>query len=233
VIKRCTKCGEEKPATTEFWYRDKGKRDGMREQCKICINVVRKLYRQSNKEKIAKINKAYRELNRDKLSVADKFKYAANKGEKLKRNRVYYEKNREKILKRRKEYVEENKGRILARNRSYRKLRLINDPYFRLTLNLRRRMNIALMKTGKSGKTLELLGCSVKYWRGYLESLFYPGMTWENYGSHWHVDHKRPLASFDLNDVNEQKRAFHWTNTQPLWAKDNFRKGTRWDGECR
>lgn len=56
-------------------------------------------------------------------------------------------------------------------------------------------------------------------------------MTWENYGrTGWHMDHKRPLASFQLIDENglinhaELARAMHFTNLQPLWYWENIAK---------
>ena len=81
--------------------------------------------------------------------------------------------------------------------------------------------------TVKSDKTLELLGASVTFVKKYLESLFQPGMSWDNYGE-WHVDHIIPCASFDLNDPEQQKKCFHYTNLQPLWAADNIAKGARY-----
>lgn len=76
----------------------------------------------------------------------------------------------------------------------------------------------------KKGKTMELTGCSKQELLDYLESKFSEGMTWENYGK-WHIDHIRPCVSFNLEDSEEQKKCFHWTNLQPLWAVDNIRKG--------
>jgi hypothetical protein len=50
-------------------------------------------------------------------------------------------------------------------------------------------------------------------------------MTWENWAHRgWHLDHIRPLASFDLTDESQLKEAIHYTNLQPLWAEDNIRK---------
>ena len=51
-------------------------------------------------------------------------------------------------------------------------------------------------------------------------------MTWQNYGDGWHIDHIHPCAAFDLTDPEQQKACFHWSNLQPLWAIDNFRKSS-------
>ena len=59
----------------------------------------------------------------------------------------------------------------------------------------------------------------------HLEKQFKEGMSWENYGFYgWHIDHILPLSSFDLTKAEEQKKAFHYTNLQPLSAKENLQK---------
>lgn len=73
-----------------------------------------------------------------------------------------------------------------------------------------------------------LIGCNPEELRAYIESQWSPGMTWDNHcHSGWHIDHKRPLASFDLTDPEQQARAFHYTNLQPLWKSDNLKKGAK------
>jgi len=70
-----------------------------------------------------------------------------------------------------------------------------------------------------------LLGCSWVKFKEYLESKFAEGMTWKNHNPKgWHVDHIIPLSSFNLHNPEHQKKAFHYTNMQPLWWKDNFIK---------
>jgi hypothetical protein len=73
---------------------------------------------------------------------------------------------------------------------------------------------------------MELIGCDVPFLLKYLESKFSNGMTWNNYGK-WHVDHIKPCNSFDLQDIIQQKKCFHYTNLQPLWAYDNLSKGDK------
>lgn len=71
------------------------------------------------------------------------------------------------------------------------------------------------------------LGCSLGEFKLYIENQFEPGMTWDNYGTKWHLDHFIPLSYFDLNDRTQFLEAFHYTNVQPLWAKDNLKKSNK------
>lgn len=103
------------------------------------------------------------------------------------------------------------------------------DPLVTLVEALRRRQN-NWIKGNKAGSTQELTGCTWEQVRNHLENQFQPGMTWDNHGIHgWHIDHIRPCASFDLTDPEQQKQCFHYTNLQPLWAKDNLAKSDTWE----
>lgn len=110
----------------------------------------------------------------------------------------------------------------------YKRGKYASDPLYKLIQNLRGRIQTAIAgKSTKSAKTFELLGAPWVWVEAYLEEQFVPGMTWENYGPVWHIDHIRPCASFDLTDPDQQKICFHWTNLQPLFAADNLKKGCR------
>ena len=101
------------------------------------------------------------------------------------------------------------------------------NPIQKLVDSQRARVCKAIKQINKSDKTMNLIGCSAIELKNYLESLFADGMSWDNYGYEgWHCDHIRPCASFDLNDPKQQKECFHYTNLQPLWAKDNLSKGS-------
>jgi hypothetical protein len=101
------------------------------------------------------------------------------------------------------------------------------DPLNRIIYAQRTRIMRALKDLKKIDHTIEMIGCSALELRNYIESKFENGMSWDNYGRDgWHIDHIRPCASFDLSDPEQQEECFHYTNLQPLWAKDNLSKGS-------
>ena len=112
-----------------------------------------------------------------------------------------------------------------SRNNAYMRKRR-QDPLQKMIDSQRTRLRIALNQIEKSDETMNLIGCSAIELKEYLESKFTEGMTWENRGREgWHIDHIKPCSSFDLSDPEQQRECFHYTNLQPLWAKDNLRKG--------
>ena len=75
--------------------------------------------------------------------------------------------------------------------------------------------------------TLQLLGVpNAEFLWNHLEKQFQSGMTRENHGK-WHIDHIIPCTAFDLTDPEQQKKCFHYTNLQPLWAIDNMKKSNK------
>jgi len=141
-----------------------------------------------------------------------------------KEKREYCINNIEKI----KQYALDTKEKRRIYKREWeRRTRKINVKY-KIISNIRVRIGHLIRGTTKSSNTLKLLGCSLDILKSYLENKFKPGMTWQNYGE-WHIDHIRPCASFDLNKKSEQRKCFHYTNLQPLWAKENLMKGAKYD----
>ena len=161
-----------------------------------------------------------------------KKKYRENNPEKIKASyKKYCENNPEKIKAKLKKYRENNRDK----KRVYMNRRYDTDIKFRIKTLLRQRIRCAIKKKKKSSRSMELIGCSIQHFMKHIEKQFVPGMTWENQGE-WHIDHIMPCASFDLKDPEQQRRCFHYTNQQPLWAVENISKGDKiiynrvWDG---
>lgn len=118
--------------------------------------------------------------------------------------------------------------RTKANLKAKRKLYEVRDkknPQFIIKQHLRSRLSslIRLAKAKKYSSSTKLVGCDLLTLVKHIERQFKKGMSWDNHGK-WHLDHKVPCNSFDLTNLEEQKICFHYTNLQPLWAKDNIRK---------
>ena len=129
----------------------------------------------------------------------------------------------------RRKWVDANRERINSKKLRYHNMRL-KDPVYLLKRSIRNRFKAAIRNLCKSGSAVDNLGCSIDELKSYLESKFQPGMTWINYGKGgWHIDHIKPLSSFDLTKIEELREACNYKNLQPLWAKDNLMKGSKYD----
>lgn len=230
MTKCCVRCGNYYPLS--FYNKDKQKKDGLRPECKSC----QKVWRSKNREKLAERAKNWYTKNKEYVLDQKRTYYTQNKETLLAKRKSYYLNNKTRILSYLKTWRENNREytRNLSRNygRKHRKARNLyhlnkrrQDPQFDVACRLRIRMANKLRSKKPQGME-ELLGCSWKQLIEHLESQFKPGMTWDN-RNEWHIDHIRPLASFDLTDENQLREACHYTNLQPLWARDNLKKGAK------
>ena len=101
------------------------------------------------------------------------------------------------------------------------------NAQYKLAISLRVRLIRAIQRNWLTGSTVEDLGCSIDFLKAMLECQFDENMTWDNWGTYWHIDHIRPLASFDLTDREQFLEAAHWSNLQPLEKIANLKKGAR------
>jgi len=206
----CSKCKIEKPISE--YAKNATKKLGINSSCKKCV----KEYKIRNKKNIREYmdkwhkenynnQKKYRNENKERLKIA-KTQYYKN-------NTLYF-----------KNYREVNKAKSSLYSKIYRSNKRNSDYMFKLKDNIRTRIGMAIKAKNfaKNYRTNEYLGISYAKYKVYLERKFEKGMTWENYGQ-WHIDHIIPLAS--ATNEEELKLLFHYTNTQPLWADENFSKG--------
>lgn len=245
VKKTCTCCRQEK-GITEYHFKNKEK-GTFRSICKSCHSEKRKKYYQENKEVCAKKTKEYRKNNIEICRERSRSYYKNNKEHHNKITKAWYEKNKEYALNQYAEYREKNRQRIrdyhkehYAKNKpeinkrhmQYNKEKYRTDPLYKLKSDLSRRIRKALKnsKELKSKKTLEYLGCDLDFLKGYIESQFREGMSWEVFfKGEIHIDHILPCASFDLTDPQQRRECFHYSNLQPLWAKENHEKRDKLD----
>ncbi len=183
-----------------------------------------KLYRKENEDRLTKFYQDYRKKNRDIINERARLARIQNPD----RFRSYKEKRAEKISEEIKAWRQKNKDHVRSYQLAYMKTVRSNKSNYWLASALRQRMAMAIRYCAKSGSAVRDLGCSVEYLKSYLEGMFKEGMTWENWGIRgWHIDHIRPLSSFDLSDRNQFLEACHYTNLQPLWAEENISKGAK------
>jgi hypothetical protein len=187
---------------------------------KICVKQAEKyqLKREYYKEK------ARQHYHDNKETIQEKHReYNKKNAEHLKQNQNEYRAaNRERARSWDKKYRDGNKVKINDKLRERRQ----NDPFRRLRDAIRGSIRAYLgSKKTRRGSTFEIVGCTPDFLRGHLEKQFKDGMTWENYGPYWHVDHRIPLASG--NSPEEIMGLSHWTNLQPLTAFENISKGAK------
>ncbi len=176
-------------------------------------------YREKSRERIAEYLRTYRTANAEAIRKQEKSSVARKKTQK-KRDAIRNANPERREWMR--QYKQANRERIAKQEREA----LCGNPQRKLAKNLRIRLNRAIKGGWKKGSAVELLGCSTAEAIKHIEAAFEPGMSWSNWGE-WHIDHIRPLASFDLNDPEQLARACHYTNIRPLWKEDNLRKGAR------
>jgi hypothetical protein len=169
--------------------------------CKNCQSQKDKNYRENNKEK-------YKEW------------YNENREERNEYRKLYYEKNKNKIL-------NQNKKQTLNKKIKF-KIEYHTNPITKLKhrLSCRLREILKIKNIDKQKNFNNVIGCSIIELKEHLESKFSNGMNWENHGLYgWHIDHIIPLSS--ANTEEDLYKLCHYTNLQPLWAKDNLKKSNK------
>lgn len=214
-MKICSKCKTEK-CETEF-HKNKSSKDGLSLHCKVC----RLEYRTEHKEKINARRREMAAKNKDAENAKRRTRYHQNIDVKREKNRLQYRKHKHKRV----EYNISNRDKKREYNRKYFNDRKRTDVNFKIAINLRNRLRIAIKNNQKAGSAVNDLGCSIKEFKEYLEQQFTEGMCWDNYGfgdNKWNIDHITPLHMVDLTNREQFLKVCNYTNLRPMWQKDNF-----------
>lgn len=226
--KRCTKCSEVK-SIDDFHLRTKSK-DGHRPHCKVCAGKYDKAYAGKNKEKLSSYRKHWRDSRGKESAAAYQRDYRAkNKEEVEAREAAYRASHKKERAALRKSYKQNNRRKVNDSKQRSRKRHVDRDPSFRLRVRLATRLYIALKGKAKASTTMALVGCTRAELMLYLEVRFKPGMTWDNYGPVWHIDHIKPCSRFRLENAEDQHKCFHYSNLQPLFGPENVEKSDKYE----
>lgn len=147
--------------------------------------------------------------------------------------KIFREKNKNNVKWKLKKSIEtqhwhaNNPLKSKAQAKRYYTKKYNTDPVYNVAKRCRLRIRSALNGGYKASKTFDLIGCTPQELKLYLESKFLLNMSWQNRDK-WHIDHIRPISSFNLLDPEQQRQCFHYTNLQPLWMGDNLAKKDKW-----
>lgn len=220
--KVCSKCKVEKTldrfSVTKARCRDCQKEydkiKSQRPEVKIRRYETSKEWLKNNPEKVKIRRDRYRLLHAEKQNRLQRESYAKNKSARYEWKKAWREKNPDKV-----KAADKRRSDIVK-----------NNPLLKMSQKVRVRLNTVLKKCGysKDSHTSFLLGISFELLKIYIERQFKDGMNWDNHGNgdgKWHLDHKMPLSSAKTEE--ELLKLFHYTNLQPLWAKENLSKGAK------
>ena len=235
--KICTKCKIEKQL---LCFHLEKRRGGYRAICKECHSALAKEWRDANTDRQSETSRSWYENNKERkanrarlLRNSDKEaarrkereKYARNKQRINKYQALWRAKNKEGLNKVRSKWIESNREKIREQGRIVAKKRR-STPNGHLNANVSGAISASLRgnKNGRSWETL--VGFTLNQLKVHLEKQFVDGMTWENYGPEWHIDHIIPKSvfNFTIPEHIDFKRCWSLKNLQPLWAKENLVK---------
>ena len=173
MMKRCTKCGEWKPTTAEYYGRDRSKKDGLSSACKAC----RAKYHEAKKEQVHDQQRLYRQKNGEKIRQQQRL-YRQKNGEKTRaRIRRWREEHLDWVHERDRHYHQENLEERRDNNRR-RRAQKIDAPGTHTTEDIERQIQ---SQTDSKG----VLHC---WWCG------------KPIEDQYHVDHRIPLSKGGNDD---------------------------------
>ena len=207
-MKKCGCCKIEK--SLDNFGLLKSSKDGYKTTCKECRKVETKKYRTNNKEKLKEAQKKWVEKNPDK-----------SKEQKRESAKKRYTKNPQKYRKKMSDWRKDNPEKHNKSCSKYQTERRKKDPIFKMKQIIRSRIN---RFHSSDKRTEQILGCSYDFFKSYIEEKFVDGMNWDNQGD-WHYDHIKPISL--AKNEEEVLLLSHYTNFQPLWAKDNLKKSNK------
>jgi predicted nucleic acid-binding Zn ribbon protein len=205
------------------------------------LAIKKSEYQKKNRNRIKEYKKQYYLANKDTLNKISRVnhairmqdpKYKKEWNEKSRLNRLSEPKVFVDCLVCGKNFQRDRYNRNCSKKCSEEWLSIQRQkPVSRLSGRLNHAMRRVLNGTRSRDNIWKYFDFTVSQLTNHLESQFTNGMSWDNM-SGWHIDHIRPISSFgyDSTEHPDFKKCWALNNLQPLWAQDNLRKGSKWDG---
>ena len=226
-MKVCPKCGLSK--SLDYFYKNKRTKDGLTVWCKTCCAISNKKHHSLNKLEINSKQRDYYNKHKDERKVVIA-KWQENNPEKVKNIiKKWRSKNRDKAIIATNKWKKQNPDKVkILKAGQYKRYR--KKPSFVLSVSLSNGIRSSLKKGMKAGRSWEkLVGYDVNKLKKHLEKQFDDNMSWDNYGSYWHIDHIIPIAAFNFEKPEDDdfKKCWSLKNLRPLESKVNMSKGAK------
>jgi len=211
--KVCSRCGVEK--SVDKFVKRSALKSGIAAQCKECQVKGVMVWHNRNPEKRKEACRKWREAHKDYI----------------KESRGKWSKT-EKCKEGKKRWRIENPEKNLAAINRAATVRL-STLKGRLNCRMASAIRTTLKQGTKKNRHWEsLVDFTIDQLKSHLEKQFTQEMSWDNYGTYWHIDHRTPVAVFNFNRPEDIDFRICWSirNLQPLEAKANIRKGAKLDG---
>jgi len=232
-MQSCRDCSKEYPL--EKFTKNKRNKNGYDNICKECAKVKYNANKEiilAKRAEFIKANPNYMKKYNGKYKENCKKRYIKNKEIIAEKTKEYRKANPLIMKERNKKYREDNRDKVNKYAREWKKEKRTTDKNYLLREITSRRIRYELTtrKIGeKEFRTHEYLGCTFDYFRRYLEVRFEHGMSWDNYGDMWELDHIIPCASWDFTKHFEHLCCWNYRNIQPLWKTENRLKKDKFD----
>ena len=193
------------------------------------LNITKQVVLRTLKENGVIVGPSGRKFKGGK-SESDKRHYLKNREKRLQYFSDWQKDNRDRLNDYHQKWREKNIDKHREYKRKYEKHRKDTDPLYKLITNFRTAIWTVLKESNvdKYGHYFDVLQYSPEELINHLEKQFKDDMTWDNYGI-WHVDHKLPITSFDIQEMGDEEFMKCWSldNLQPMWGEENIRKSNK------
>ena len=173
------------------------------------------------------LNKKFYNLHTETIIKINKNSYNNHKDSRLKNSKDWAENNRIRSNEIKNNWKINHREQHLQQARNYANNKR-KDPYKRISMNMSKAIWNCLKHNKNNTTWLKFVDFTLNDLIKHLENKFTAEMTWENYGTYWHVDHVKPLSWFDLE--TQFNDAWALSNLQPLEATKNLSKNNRYEG---